>query len=92
MSNPSLFRPSAMLRRTRCPGSMALESTLPPAPEEDANEDQKEGRMLHLLMADPSLPRNGLKDAIKTCLSPEQFETVERAEAMEAEFIKMITG
>jgi len=49
--NPALFRPSSMLRRSKCPGSMALESTITQIDDED--EYQAEGNLLHALTADP---------------------------------------
>ncbi len=80
--NNKLFRPSAMLRRKLCHGSLASESTLPEPPDEDANEYQAEGRELHRLIADPALDRSHLE--------PEQYDTLIKAEQMEAEFLAII--
>lgn len=81
--NDALFRPSSMLRRSRCPGSLALESTLPAkAGDEPDDNYQAEGRLLHALIADPSLPRDGLK--------PSQLELVELVERIEKEFLNKI--
>ena len=77
------FRPSNLHRRKLCPGSMALEASLPEAPAEDeGNEYQSEGRLLHRLSADKTLDRTGL--------NPEQLDTIEKSEAMEQEFLKQI--
>jgi len=78
--NPALFRPSSMLRRSRCPGSLALESTLTPV--DDPDEYQAEGQMLHSMTADPVISR--------ASLTPQQFELVETVEKAEAEFIELI--
>lgn len=79
MSNP-LFRPSSLLRRARCPGSLALESTIQ-SPDED-DEYRAEGRLLHRLIADPSLPRDELK--------PSQLDLIELVEKAEREFLERI--
>lgn len=71
-----------MLRRQRCPGSLALESTLQIAEDEDANEYQAEGKLLHRHVAKPSLPRDGLK--------PSQLELVETVERAEKEFLDTV--
>lgn len=72
-----------MLRRQRCPGSLALESTLPSKTgDEPDDEYQSEGRKLHALVANPSLPRDGLK--------PSQLELVESVERAEKEFLSRI--
>ncbi len=77
---PALFRPSSMLRRRLCPGSLALESTLE---QVDADSEYAaEGRLLHAHTADPSLSRAGL--------TPEQFELIQIVERAEAEFIEKI--
>jgi len=78
--NDSLFRPSSMLRRSKCPGSLALESTLPVA--DDENEYQEQGTRLHALVADPSLPRDGC--------SPSELELIETVEKAEKEFLEKI--
>lgn len=81
--NDALFRPSSMLRRKLCPGSLALESTLPAkAGDEPDDEFQAEGRKLHALIADPSLPRDGLK--------PSQLELIELVERAEKTFLETI--
>lgn len=81
--NDALFRPSAFLRRKRCPGSLALESTLPEPPEdESANRYAEEGQMLHRMFADQGIPRHRLL--------PEQHEALSLAESMEAAAIKEI--
>jgi len=74
--NDALFRPSSMLRRKLCPGSLALESTLPTV--DDPNEFQEQGTRLHALVADPSLPRDGC--------SPSELELIESVEKSEAQF------
>lgn len=81
--NDALFRPSSMLRRKLCPGSLALESTLPvKVGDEPDDEWQAEGRLLHALIADPSLPRDGLK--------PSQLDLILIVERSEAEFIQTL--
>lgn len=77
------FRPSNLLRRKSCPGSLALESTLPESPSDyDGGKYAEEGTTLHSHLADRSKPRDGLE--------PEQFETLEKAEAMESEFLEIV--
>lgn len=77
------FRPSNILRRKACPGSLSLESTLPEPPSDyDGGKYAEEGTMLHAHLADRTKPRDGL--------NPEQFETLEKAEAMEAEFVDIV--
>lgn len=78
----SLFRPSSLHRRKACPGSMALESSIPAAPESDANIDQAEGRLMHSLIADPTLSRNGI--------TPEQHDIILLAEKLEEEFLNIV--
>lgn len=78
--NPALFRPSSMLRRRLCPGSMALESTVTQI--DDPDEYQAEGNLLHALTADPLQSRAGLQ--------PAQLDLVETVEKAEAEFIEKI--
>jgi len=78
--NDALFRPSSMLRRQKCPGSLALESTLPVV--DDQNEYQEQGTRLHALLADPSLPRDGC--------SPSELELIESVEKAEREFLETI--
>lgn len=78
--NPALFRPSSMLRRSRCPGSLALESTLNIL--DDPDEYQAEGAMLHALTADPLISR--------AHLTPQQFELIETVEKAEKEFLEKI--
>ena len=78
--NPALFRPSSMLRRKICPGSMALESTITQIDTED--EYQAEGKLLHALTADPLLSRARLE--------PAQLDLIETVEKAEAEFIEKI--
>lgn len=78
--NPALFRPSSMLRRKACPGSLALESTLKLI--DDADEYQAEGKMLHAMTADPLISR--------AHLTPQQFELVETVEKAEREFLEKI--
>ena len=78
--NPSPFRPSAMLRRKRCPGSLALESTVTQI--EDDDEVRDEGRLLHALAADPSKPRDGLK--------PSQLDLLLAVEKAEQEFLATV--
>lgn len=69
-----------MARRKLCPGSMALESKFPdPA---DENRFAEEGRLLHDLLRDPKKSRANLL--------PEQFETLEKCERMERDFIKVV--
>jgi hypothetical protein len=79
--NDALFRPSSMLRRSKCPGSLALESTLPESGDDD-DEYRSEGRYLHSLVADPSLPRDECK--------PQQLELVESVEMAEMEVLKRV--
>lgn len=69
-----------MLRRKLCPGSLALESTLQIVDE--PNEYAAEGALLHRLIADPSLPRDGLK--------PSQLELIESVERAELEVFRKI--
>jgi len=69
-----------MLRRAKCPGSLALESTLPSADSE--NEYQEQGTRLHALVADPSLPRDGC--------NPIEFDLIEAVEKAEREFLEMV--
>lgn len=77
------FRPSNLLRRKACPGSLALESEIPSPPDDDdGTRYAEEGRMLHAHLADRSLSREHLL--------PEQFETVQKAEAMEAAFLEIV--
>lgn len=77
------FRPSNLLRRKLCPGSLFLEGQIPSPPDEaDGTRYAEEGRALHALLADRTKPRDHL--------NPEQFETLERAEAMEAEFLEIV--
>jgi len=78
--NPALFRPSSMLRRRLCPGSMALESTVTQI--DDPDEYQSEGKLLHALTADPLQSRAGL--------NPGQLDLVETVEKAEQEFIEKI--
>ena len=78
--NPALFRPSSMLRRKLCPGSMALESTLTII--DDPDEYQAEGTLLHALTADPLKSRASLR--------PDQFDLVESVEKAEKEFLDKI--
>jgi hypothetical protein len=78
--NNALFRPSSMLRRSKCPGSLALESSLPAAVGE--NEYQEQGTRLHALVANPALPRDGC--------SPSELELIESVEKAEAQFIETI--
>ena len=78
--NPALFRPSSMLRRKSCPGSLALESSL--AQVEDSNPYQAEGTKLHALLADPALPRDDC--------TPAQMDLLESVEKSEAEFLAKI--
>lgn len=78
--NPALFRPSSMLRRQRCPGSLEIESTLTLL--EDENEYQAEGRLLHALTADPLKSRASLE--------PAQLQLIEMVEKAEVEFIEKI--
>lgn len=78
--NDKLFRPSSMLRRKLCPGSLALESTLTPV--EDPTEYQEEGRLLHELTANPLLSRASIR--------PDQLDLIETVEKAEAEFIQKI--
>lgn len=74
-----------MLRRSRCPGSLALESALPAKVGDEPDDPyQAEGRLLHRLIADPSLPRDGLK--------PSQSDLLDIVENAEFLFIKMILG
>lgn len=71
-----------MYRRKACPGSLELESRFE-QPEDDADDEYKaEGRLLHRMMADPSLSREEL--------TPEQLETLERAEAQERAFLQIV--
>lgn len=79
-AQPELFRPSSMLRRRLCPGSLALESTLPSV--DDPNEYQAEGALLHALTAYPLQSRNDLK--------PAQLDLIETVEKAEKEFIEKI--
>lgn len=77
------FRPSNLLRRKFCPGSMNREAQIPTPPnDDDGGKYAEEGTMLHAHLADRSLSRSHLL--------PEQFETVEKAEAMEAEFLQIV--
>lgn len=69
-----------MLRRRLCPGSLALESSLPAYNE--SNEYQAEGSLLHAMLADPSLSRDGL--------APSQLELILTVEASESAFLKTI--
>jgi len=78
--NPALFRPSSMLRRKLCPGSMALESSITQIEDED--EYQAEGKLLHALTANPLLSR--------ATLEPSQLDLVECVEKAEAEFVEKI--
>ncbi len=78
--NPALFRPSSMLRRKCCPGSLALESSL--AQVEESNEYQAEGTLLHKHTADPLLSRANLE--------PAQLDLILAVEAAEKEFIEKI--
>ncbi len=72
-----------MLRRARCPGSLALESSLPAkVGDEPDDEYQAEGRRLHALIADPSLSRDELK--------PSQLELIESVEKAEKDFLERI--
>lgn len=80
--NPA-FRPSNLLRRKLCYGSLALEGTIPPPPPlEDPTRYATEGRLLHEHMADPGMSRANL--------TPEQMEVIEAAEAMERDFIELV--
>ena len=78
--NPALFRPSSMLRRRLCPGSMDLESTVTQVDSED--DFQAEGKLLHALTADPLLSRASLE--------PNQLDLIEAVEKAEREFIEKI--
>lgn len=78
--NPALFRPSSMLRRKLCPGSMALESTITQI--DDPDEYQMEGKLLHALAADPLQSRAKLE--------PSQLDLIETVEKAETEFIEKI--
>jgi len=69
-----------MLRRRRCPGSLALESTVTQI--EDDDEVRDEGRLLHTLAADPSKSRDGLK--------PSQLDLLLAVEKAEAEFLATV--
>lgn len=60
---------------------MALEATIPGEAED--TEYSAEGSLLHLHMAVPMKPRDNL--------TPTQIELLEKAEAMEAEFLKTVT-
>lgn len=79
--NDALFRPSSMLRRQRCPGSLALESTLPESAD-DPTEYQAEGSKLHALIADRSLPRDGC--------TPSQMDLLSAVEDAERGFLATI--
>jgi hypothetical protein len=70
-----------MLRRQKCPGSLALESSLPSAAEHQ-DEYQAQGNRLHALIADPTLPRDGC--------SPSELELIESVEKAEKEFIETV--
>lgn len=78
--NQALFRPSSMLRRRLCPGSLALESTLTPV--EDPTEYQAEGKLLHELTANPLLSR--------ASILPAQLDLIETVEKAEREFLEKI--
>lgn len=78
--NDALFRPSSMLRRKMCPGSLALESTL--SPVEDPDEYQSEGKRLHELTANPLLSR--------ASITPAQLELIETVEKAEKEFLNTV--
>lgn len=80
--NDALFRPSSFLRRRRCPGSLALESTLPEPVVEDPNRYAEEGASIHRLFANPDFPRDNL--------TPEQLDALELAESMESAAIAEI--
>jgi len=69
-----------MLRRSKCPGSMALESTITQIDDED--EYQAEGKLLHAMTANPLLSRASLE--------PAQLDLVESVEKAESEFINKI--
>lgn len=69
-----------MLRRSKCPGSLALESTLPESVDDESDEYRAEGRLLHALIADPSLPRDELK--------PSQMDLIETIEKEERNFLE----
>lgn len=81
--NDALFRPSSMLRRKLCPGSLPLESTLPAkVGDEPEDQYQAQGRKLHRLVADPSLPRDDC--------SPSELELIESVERAEKEFLNKL--
>ena len=78
------FRPSSMLRIKLCPGSLALERQMRSQglSDDEPTEYAEEGRRLHKAMAEPLAPREHL--------TPEQIETVEKAERMEREFLDFV--
>lgn len=70
---------SNIFRRALCPGSHAAEDGL----EEETSEEAAEGTLLHALAADPAL-------RLTAQLNPEQLETLERGDELEAEVIATI--
>ena len=82
----AIFRPSNLHRMKLCHGSWYFETSLMETgvvSETDESRYAQEGRLLHERMADPGIARNDL--------NPEQFETVEKCEAMEKEFLEKIS-
>lgn len=82
----SPFRPSSLLSFKLCPGRLALEQDMAAKglSQGEPSEDAAEGQRLHKAISEPLAPR--------TDLTPEQLETVERAERMEKEFIEFVLG
>ena len=78
------FSPSNLQRRRLCPGSLTLESSLSPAPDDDDSEWSKEGRLLHDHMAYP------LKD--RAALTMDQVDVLDKCEKMEAEFLELVNA
>lgn len=72
MSARATTSASNLYQRRLCPGSHAAEDGLP---GEDRSAEADEGKMLHLLSADPALPRVGLTD--------EQLRTLDRCAWLE---------
>jgi Protein of unknown function (DUF2800) len=80
------FRPSSMLRLQKCPGSLQLARNMASQglSEPEPSEDASEGKVLHKAICERLEPREHL--------TPEQFDVVLKAEAMEQEFLDFVLG
>jgi hypothetical protein len=78
------FRPSSLLRFRLCPGALDLQRSMTAQGlfDPEPTEDSMEGALLHKAISEPLAPRD--------YLTPEAFETVEKAERMEKEFIDFV--